>query len=294
MADIPTELLRSLIAVVDCRSYTKAARRLGLTQSTVSTQIKRLQEVVGCTLFDKSAPGVRLTENGERVVASGRRILSINDECISHISPEPSEPTLRIGIPSHFIGAMLSPAICQIRGHSHRIRLHIQSDISDKLLADLRDGELDLVVALTLSEPALGVRHHWTESVVWIGQGKTNFDRSQPVPLVTFPDNCAYRRIAVSTLEQAGRKHEIVFTGNSIVSLTTAVAAGVGVTVVTRRAAPPHLAILEGADLPKLSHLVCGIYSRSGHDEDVLNELADRIAQAIERPGAAPIHGAAA
>jgi DNA-binding transcriptional LysR family regulator len=167
MADIPTELLRSLIAVVDCRSYTKAAQRLGLTQSTVSTQIKRLQEVVGCTLFDKSAPGVRLTENGERVVASGRRILSINDECISHISPEPSEPTLRIGIPSHFIGAMLSPAICQIRGHSHRIRLHIQSDISDKLL--------------------------------------------------------------------------IVFTGNSIVSLTTAVAAGVGVTVVTRRAAPPHL-----------------------------------------------------
>ena len=79
MTNIPTELLRTLIAVVDLRSFTKAAQALGVTQPAVSAQIKRLQVLLGGDLFDKSAPGVTLTEKGEVVVNYARRLLSIND-----------------------------------------------------------------------------------------------------------------------------------------------------------------------------------------------------------------------
>jgi DNA-binding transcriptional LysR family regulator len=87
MTDIPMEMLRSLITLVECRSYTKAAQQLGLTQPAVSTQIKRLQEILSCALLDKTAPGVRLTERGEKIVDCARRMLSINDECINQIRP---------------------------------------------------------------------------------------------------------------------------------------------------------------------------------------------------------------
>src|SRR5438132_8768275 len=79
MTNIPTELLRTLVAVVDLRSFTKAAQSLGVTQPAVSAQIKRLQGLLGSDLLDKSAPGVSLTSAGELVVNYARRLLSIND-----------------------------------------------------------------------------------------------------------------------------------------------------------------------------------------------------------------------
>ena len=65
MQNIPTDLLRTLIAVVDLRSFTKAAQMLGVTQPAVSAQIKRLQSLIGYELLDKSAPGVSLTQRGD-------------------------------------------------------------------------------------------------------------------------------------------------------------------------------------------------------------------------------------
>src|SRR5688500_156408 len=68
MTNIPTDLLRTLISVVDLRSFTKAAHAMGVTQPAVSAQIKRLQSLLGSDLLDKSAPGVALTPTGELVV----------------------------------------------------------------------------------------------------------------------------------------------------------------------------------------------------------------------------------
>src|SRR5512140_1467181 len=104
MINIPTELLRTLIAVVDLRSFTKAAQSLGVTQPAVSAQIKRLQGLLGSELLDKRAPGVSLTPKGEIVVNEARRMLSINDRLVQLAGPEPAKRTLRVGMPSDFDG----------------------------------------------------------------------------------------------------------------------------------------------------------------------------------------------
>ena len=80
MINIPTELLRTLVAVVELRSFTRAAHALGVTQPAVSAQIKRLQTLLGGELLDKSAPGVTLTPKGVVVVDHARRLLAINDQ----------------------------------------------------------------------------------------------------------------------------------------------------------------------------------------------------------------------
>ena len=103
MTNIPTELLRTLVAVVDLRSFTKAAQSLGVTQPAVSAQIKRLQMLLGGDLLDKSAPGVTLTSVGEMVVNYARRLLSINDQILGMATPRPASQTIRIGITGDFI-----------------------------------------------------------------------------------------------------------------------------------------------------------------------------------------------
>ena len=108
MTNIPTDLLRTLVAVVDFRSYTKAAASLGVTQPAVSAQIKRLQYLLGGELFDRSTQGVSLTPQGDMVVSYARRLLSINDQIV-HIGdagPQP-ERVIQIGTPSDFIASML-------------------------------------------------------------------------------------------------------------------------------------------------------------------------------------------
>ena len=108
MTNIPTELLRALIAVVDQRSFTKAAAALGITQPAVSAQIKRLRFLLGDDVFDRSSHGIRLTPQGERVASYARRLLSINDQIV-HIGGDGPRPELviRVGTPSDFIASML-------------------------------------------------------------------------------------------------------------------------------------------------------------------------------------------
>ena len=99
MVNIPTELLRTLVFVVDQRSFTKAAQSLGVTQPAVSAQIKRLQFLLGYELLDKSAPGVSLTPRGEMVVAHARRMLSVNDQIAQLGGGQPTAQTVRVAMP---------------------------------------------------------------------------------------------------------------------------------------------------------------------------------------------------
>src|SRR5437763_3100576 len=106
MLNIPTDLLRTLVTVVEMRSFTKAARSLGVTQPAVSAQIKRLQSLLGYRLLDKGRPGVSLTPRGEIVVGHARRLLLINDHILQAIGGG-LDRTLHIGIPADYGGSRI-------------------------------------------------------------------------------------------------------------------------------------------------------------------------------------------
>ena len=94
--NIPTDLLRTLLAVVDVRSFTQAAKMLGITQPAVSAQMKRLQGMLAGDLFDRRAPGIVLTRKGEAVVSHARRMIALNDQIIGLTQPAPQVQTRRL------------------------------------------------------------------------------------------------------------------------------------------------------------------------------------------------------
>ena len=283
MTNIPTDLLRTLVAVVDLRSFTKAAASLGVTQPAVSAQIKRLQFLLGNDVFDRSTQGICLTQQGELVVSYARRLLSINDQIVDLGGPGPRpELVIRVGTPSDFIASILPGILERFRERLPDVRYVVRTDFFEPLVRELRSGELDLFVGLSTIPPP-DARYCRAEEVVWVRGPTTRIDPNRPVPLVSYGELCVYHRLAVTALKMAGLDWEDVFTGPSMSSLEGAVAAGLGVMAVTRRrVCEIGMTIWDDAPLPPLPDLYSGIYIREGGARPVYEQLADEIAAAID------------
>ena len=285
MTNIPTELLRTLIAVVDLRSFTKAAHSLGVTQPAVSAQIKRLQSLLGSDLLDKSAPGVSLTSAGELVVNYARRLLSINDQILDIAGPRPATKTVRIGATGDFTASGIAAGLAHPRIRRPDMRFELYNAPIEALLRDLREGDADLACWVSSAGPTIDTRHYWTESLVWMHSPSTRIEPGRPVPLVSHGEEGLFTRSAMNVLSQAGRECELAFVAPSILSLATAVAAGFGVMALPRsRAGIPGMQIWDDCPLPKLPDIFCGIYVRGGADVEEREQIAEKIAAAL-KPG---------
>ncbi|MEP7030374.1 MAG: LysR family transcriptional regulator [Pseudolabrys sp.] len=282
MTNIPTDLLRTLVAVVDLHSFTKAAASLGVTQPAVSAQIKRLQYLLNGDLFDRSSQGFNLTPQGETVVTYARRLLSINDQIV-HVGDDGPQPELviRIGTPSDIVASRLPAILARFRERWPDVRFIVRAGQFDPMVRELRSGELDIFVGLSQSPPP-DARHSCMEEVVWVRGPSTRIDLNRPVPLISHGDASVFHRLAVAALGSVGLEWEDVFTGPSISSLTGAVTAGLGVMALTRhRAQELGLSIWDDAPLPVLPNLYRGIYVREGGSRAVYEQLADDIGAAF-------------
>jgi DNA-binding transcriptional LysR family regulator len=288
MTNIPTDLLRALVTVVDCSSFTKAAVALGITQPAVSAQIKRLQVLLGSELFDRNTHDINLTPQGELVVSHARRLLSLNDQIV-HIGgagPRP-ELVIRVGTPSDFVASRLPTTLARFRERWPDVRFIVRTGHFDRLVRELHSGGLDLFVGLSMNQPH-DARHIWAHETVWVLGLTTELDHNRPIPLVSYGETSVYFQLAVQALKKAGLDWEVVFTGPSMVSLTSAVAAGLGVMpIIRRRANDNRLVIWEDGPLPKLPDLYSGVCIREGGARAAYEQLADEIVETLNPPSTA-------
>ncbi|RDV03713.1 LysR family transcriptional regulator [Undibacter mobilis] len=283
MTNIPTDLLRTFVAVVDNRSFTKAANSLGVTQPAVSAQIKRLQSLLGDDIFDRTVQGVSLTSHGEIVVSYARRLLSINDQIVHLGGGRRPELVIRIGTSSDYTLMLLPDILATFRARFPAVRFHISAGFTEPLMRQLRDGEIDLFVGLSTGEPR-DAHEVWAAPLVWVRGPNIRLDPGDPVPLISSGEPSVYHRAAASALRAAGLGWEEVFVGPVMASLSGAVAAGLGVMPITRRRAiDDGMIIGDDLPLPALSHAYGGIFVREGGAREIYEQLADDIAARMGR-----------
>jgi DNA-binding transcriptional LysR family regulator len=280
MTNIPTELLRAFVCVVDLRGFTKAAQVLGCTQPAVSAQIKRLQSLLGSELLDKSAPGVVPTERGRAIAECARRLLAINDQIIELAAVRSPTIPLRIGFPGDFAGVLLPATLAEFRRRSPQQAFHVRCDLSARLLRAVQQGQLDLAVTFA-QDPLLEAYNCWTESVVWVRGPAAIYDSTAPVPLVVHDEESLLTKLSIEALDRAGRDWEMVFAGPTNAIVAGAVAAGLGVAVMVERLVPPELTVWRDPPLPRLPDIACAIYLREGEDRALLEGLADALAAVV-------------
>ena len=282
MPTIPTDMLRTFVTVVDERSFTRAAKLLGITQPAVSAQIKRLQCLLGNDLFDRTGPGLRLTSKGEFIVRNARRMLAINDRILNFAEAKPETQLIRIGIPSDFVASRLADLIAEFRERWPDLHFRIRQGSVDALLAELRQGGLDLAVGLSRLEPEIAAHHCWIDRITWMRGQNTVLDPAAPVPLVSFREDCIYYQSAVHALNSVGRPSELVFCSPTLASLEAAVQAGLGILALARsRVTSTNLIVWDDAPLPKLPELSGGIFLREGERHEALEDLANLLAERL-------------
>ena len=227
------ELLKSFVSVIDAGGFTRAGERVHRTQSTVSQQIRRLEEDLGQTLLDRSGKDVTPTEAGERLLSYARRLLSLAEEARDVVGRSGTEGAVRLGIPEDFAAYRLAKLLATFSRSHPQLRLDVRADQSLYLKRDIERGDIDLAL-LKRDAGEKGAIAAWPERVHWVtSKSHPRETRIGSVPLIGFPSGCIYRARAIHALESAGRAWHMAYTSSSLAGIQAAVAAGMGLSILS-------------------------------------------------------------
>jgi DNA-binding transcriptional LysR family regulator len=242
------ELLRSFVSVVDAGGFTRAGERVHRTQSTVSQQIKRLEEDVGQPLLNRSGKDVTPTEAGERLLSYARRLLALAEEARDVMTRPNHEGAVRLGVPEDFAAYRLTKLLGAFaRSHTH-LRLDVRADQSTRLKHDLERGDLDLALFKRAAGEKGGIAA-WPERVHWVTSKSHPIQaKTGSVPLIGYPAGCLYRARAIHDLESAGRAWHMAYTSSNLAGIQAAVAAGMGLSILSEMAIQADHRVLTAKD----------------------------------------------
>jgi DNA-binding transcriptional LysR family regulator len=274
-------LLQTFLTVAETRSFTQAAERLGLRQSTVSQHIRKLEQEAGRRLFVRDTHSVTMTADGEAMIEFAQNILAANQRAERYFAGSQLRGRLRFGASEDFVASRL-PEVLREFVHTHPlVDVELTVGMSGELNQKLGRGELDLVCGKRHPGEDHG-RLIWRDRLIWVSGGSSSFDPSVPTPLILYPPPSITREIALAALERDGRAWRIVCTSGSLSGLRAAALAGLGVTVVAAGLIPPGLAqIPDGHDLPDLGTVEFVLHG-SGR---VIRGPAAQLAEAILASG---------
>jgi DNA-binding transcriptional LysR family regulator len=278
------DVLRTFVIGLELGSFSKAAQRLGRSQSAVSTQLRRLEEQVGKPLLKKSGRGLTLTTAGESMFSYAKRILELNDEAVDGLRDDEVEGWVRLGIPQDFAEGWLTSVLGRFARAHPKVRIEVRAEQNVLLMERLRDGELDLTLAWDGKDETVHVEKLMDLPMVWIGRpdwvGIKSLG-SEPLPLVAFEPPCVFRSAGIDALDAAGISWRLAFTSPSLAGLWAATGAGLGITLRSTVALPNTLTVLKPGvsglpPLPKVALTLC-----KSKADSAVNRLSEILRETI-------------
>ena len=256
--------LRTFLAGIEHGSFAQASARVGRSQSAVSAQLQKLEELVGRPLLHKQGRGLVPTEAGDIMLSYARRLLDLNDEAVYAVRGMEFEGPVRLGLPQDFAEHWLPGVLGRFARQHPRVRVEVLVERGSELLNRVETGKLDL--ALTWGSPDGAHTEHLAElPICWIGPANGDWPvrSDEPLPIVAFEQPCSFRAAGISALDAKGIAWRLTFSSPSLTSLWAAVTAGLGVTMRTRVGLPDGVRALRPAEggLPLLPRIVLALHA---------------------------------
>ena len=268
------QLLISFVAVSETSSFTRAADRVSLSQSTVSQQVRRLEELIGKALFERSSHEVRLTEEGIKLLSYARRIIALNEEAHDALTGPWRDGVLRLGMPEDFTVPTVDLLAAFKREHPH-LRLDVTSGLSRDLYQAYAQEELDLV--LVKQRRVHLPRAARPEPLLWLDSAEHPAIEQTPVPITVFPVNGLYREELCGALDGLGLRWRVSYSGGGLAALAAASAAGLGVSLLPAGCRLPEHRVLGVAEgLPAVDDFELALFYRD-HAPAITLDLAERL-----------------
>lgn len=272
--------LKSFIAIAETGTFSHAADTVGRTQSAVSLQIKKLEDSLGCSLFERTSRSVKLTEQGEIFLGYAKRIIELQWEAHSRLKEPDVEGEIRLGTPEDFATHYLPEVLATFRKYHPRVQLNVSCDLTLHLLTGFDQGEFDVVLVKRDPGRVKGGSKVWREPLVWVAADHWKPERN--LSLVLSPQPCIYRARALAALDRAKKPWHISYTSPSLAGTLAAVKAGLGITVLPAAMVPAGLhPIRKEMKLPELADAEIALIKREGLPKagDV---LAEHIIHSLE------------
>ncbi|MQQ07711.1 LysR family transcriptional regulator [Epibacterium sp. SM1979] len=277
--DITT--LRSFVAVADNGGVTRAAGYLHLTQSAVSMQLKRLEELLGLQLLDRSGRTIALTSAGEQMLAYARRMIALNDEVIGRLTDQAFEGEVNFGVPHDVVHPVIPRVLKQFNASYPRVRVNLATTNTRMLKEEFANGNFDLILTTeTTAQEGSETIHQMP--LRWIGAPGGSTWRHHPLRL-GFSKHCIFRGIAVKALDEAGIPWEMALDSDSDRSVEATISADLAVGVLLEGTQPDYQELVESnGALPMLPAQHINLYGADKVRAAYVEELANLVRQGFD------------
>jgi DNA-binding transcriptional LysR family regulator len=285
-ASLDPDLLRAFAFIAEEGSFTRAAARVGRTQSAVSMQVQRLEALLGKQLLLRSKGGtIALTPHGQYLLERAREMIALNDEIWTSFRAPSVQGTVRLGTPDDYALSYL-PAILRRFAESHpSVEVDVLCIPSNLLVERLRAGDLDLTLCSEGNEPQRWPNVPlWSGPLGWVTSERYAPHRQEPLPIAVAHPDCHWRRAAERALERAGRRYRIAYVSGSQAGTHAPVLAGLAVTVSTLSFLPQGLRLVRPEEgLPELPDFRILMLKARQPRQPVTDVLAAYIADTFQR-----------
>lgn len=205
------DVLRTFVAIAETGSFTLAAAAVYRTPSAVSMQIKKLEEVLGRTLFSRDARSVSLTQDGEVLMGYARRLLAVNREAVAKFIVPEISGVVRLGSPDDY-GERVLPNVLKRFAQSHpSVAVDVIIDQTVNLRRRMNERQLDITLFTVCRNIPAEAEVLLTEPIVWGGARGGSAHLREPLPVSLWEEGCVWRADALEALGREGRDYRIAY-----------------------------------------------------------------------------------
>ncbi|MFL0803823.1 MAG: LysR family transcriptional regulator [Agarilytica sp.] len=286
--DINLELIRCFTMVAECHSFTEAGERLHKSQSAVSIRIKKLEDILGRQLLQRTSRSVALSDHGERFLPYAMRLLHLNEEAIGALQAPDLSGRLRIGLVEYFAAQRLPGLIAELKRKFPAVELQFTLALSSELFRLLDNSEVDVIIAKDDGSRSGGIavleeQMHWVSAVQ---SEHHDYSSSDPLPLCLMPEPCVYRHFALQTLDGNMRSWREVVTSGSVLGLQQVILAGLGLGVMGASCVLPEMDVLSPQNgLPPLPKITLSLFGPHKEKSQLIDPIMSHLCHRIEGGG---------
>ena len=274
--NLDPELLQTLVAIADTGSFGAAAKNVHRTQSAVSMQMKRLEEIIEHPLFEKHGRRSVLTLQGQNLLIYARRILNLQQEALAVFHSPEIQGEVSFGVCDDYVMNFMPSILAGFAKAFPRVHIRLDSQPSTKLIESTQAGKLDFSLVNVIDHKT-DYEKLTKEPLVWVTSRNHNTHETSPLPLA-IENNCLWGKWAQKALDENHHLYRVGYSTFNIAGVAAIIEAGLAVSVMSRSSVPSQLRILQPSDgFPELPDTEIGLVMSTGELSQAAKCLADAV-----------------
>jgi DNA-binding transcriptional LysR family regulator len=286
---LDADQLKTFVAIADCGSFTRAAEAVHKTQSAVSMQMKKLEERLGKSIFEREGRGSKLTEEGERLLDYARRIIKLNTEALASFADAELAGRVRLGVPDDYADRYLPEILARFAHSNPRVEVTVVCEPTPMLAERIAASDLDIAI-ITHTENRGTAPIIRRERLLWVTSTRHAVHELSPLPLALGRSFCNWRQAATIALEGVGRPFRVLYSSWNSTAVGAAVLAGLAVSVLPESAVRPGMRVLGASDgFPPLPSCKIALMRNKMETSALADALAGHIVTSLDNLSGASV-----